>query len=295
MTHIKTIKAKIMHIWYTLRMNIHTQTYILPVELSDSRMDLILEIINTISKNPPKLVISFQKNITISPAGYAVFMCILDSATEHNVTLIFKNLDKKNHTHQKINQLNTQQSSTKGFLNIAEMNYVTSTQINWAKISSIAPEMISKIEEKFLSPLGENRLWNIQLVLNELMQNAVDHSTSERYFIYAGISNNNFEFGVLDRGVSIPSKLEAKYSEDSDQAYLEKSLQNKIGTRRNRVGGLGLFYLFENIKEEKGKLVIISRHGQLRRHFGARKIISTKAKYPLRGCWCFAKIPLVKK
>ena len=99
----------------------------------------------------------------------------------------------------------------------------------------------------------------------------------------------------LIAGVSIPSKLEGKYVETNDEVYLEKSLKVVIGTRRNRIGGVGLYYLFENIKSEGGKLVLINRNGQVRRHFGSRNIVRGKAKVPLRGTWCMARIPLEAK
>lgn len=126
------------------------------------------------------------------------------------------------------------------------------------------------------------------------MQNTVDHSTSERYFIYAGINEieNSFEFGVIDRGIGIPTKLETKYLETSDENYLKKALEFGIGTRRNRKGGMGLYYLFEILKEEKGKMVIISRNGQLRRYFNSRNIKSGSINRTLYGTWCMATISI---
>lgn len=278
-----------------MRMNISTHVIVLPMEISDTRVDVFLSILDVINSNIKAIRLDLGKNKLISPAGYSIFMCILDAASEHNTKIELIGVDYRNEVHIKLDELVVKMQDTKGFLDIAKMNFILPTRINWSRISSIAPEFIKMIEDKFAEILTEDSLWNVQLIINELMQNVVDHSTSERYFLHAGINCNDFEFGVLDLGVSIPAKLEAKYREDYDHKYIEKSLVLEVGTRRNRKGGMGLYYLFENIKNEKGKLVIISRNGQVRRHFNARTVISKKTKYPLRGTWCFARIPLEKK
>ena len=135
-------------------------------------------------------------------------------------------------------------------------------------------------------------MWDVTLIMNELMQNTVDHSTAERYYLYAGISDKNFEFGILDMGVTIPAKLETKYSLVNDKEYLTEVFQKGFGTRRDRPGGMGLYYLFENIKYLKGRLVILSRNAQVRLNFATRNYKSSDLKRRLSGTWCMANFPL---
>ena len=128
-------------------------------------------------------------------------------------------------------------------------------------------------------------LFSIQLVFNELIQNAVDHSTSERYYVYFGIVDDEVHFGILDMGVTLPAKMEQKYDAKDDIEFLELSLKEGVTTRRLRTGGLGLFHTFEMIKNLEGKFVFISREGQIRRYFSQRKIRHLKLKHVLHGTW----------
>ena len=66
--------------------------------------------------------------------------------------------------------------------------------------------------------LDEDLLFSIQLVFNELIQNAVDHSTSERYYLYFGVVKDEVHFGVLDMGITLPSKMEQKFTEQQFQS-----------------------------------------------------------------------------
>lgn len=275
-------------------MNIHTIDIEIPKSLTDERLDLMLLKLDEISQNKGCIVnFSLEKNEEISCAGYAVLMVLLDAVSEHKHKAKTSHVNVDKPIHLKLEDLASK--STDGFMMMDDMNYIANDEIIIGKVSSIAPEFIQMLEHKFLKILGEENLWSIKLIANELMQNTVDHSTSERYFVYAGVMGDDFGIGVLDRGVSIPSKLESKYFENLDQEYLEKSLEIHIGTRRNRAGGIGLYYLFENIKKVGGKLVLISRNGQIRRHFSSRNVVKGKTKVPLRGTWCMARIPLEKK
>ena len=152
-----------------------------------------------------------------------------------------------------------------------------------------------RLGEKFSSILGDELMYDCFLILNELMQNAKDHSNAERFYIYAGSWKNEFHVGVLDMGVSIPAKMEQKYSCDNDLEYLDLALKEGVSTRRQRTGGVGLSYFFHFLKRNGGKLTIISRFAQVRRYFRTRKSQKNILKHPLRGTWCFARFPLEKK
>lgn len=263
--------------------------YEMPKILDDGRLDTIIEILENI-RLKKNIELSFKNTVAISPAGHAIISTIFDVACEHNIEI--KLLDIKHHINKNIIQYSQNEKPLKGFKEISQLGLDDKNQIIYGKVSSIAPEFIQKLNQKFSNTLSEDDLFDVSLILNELMQNAVDHSTAERYFLYAGVFNNKFEFGVLDVGVSIPSKLETKYVCKNDKEYLEKSLIKGIGTRRNRTGGMGLYYLFENIKKAKGRLVLISRDAQARLNFSTRNYLYKDLKKSLYGTWCMASFPM---
>lgn len=267
----------------------------IPMYLDDGRLDGILDILRAI-KLGQDVELSFRKTERISPAGHAILFVMLDMSCEQKTKLILKDLDeKKLGIHEEILKYAQAKEPMQGFVPIGKLAIHAPKMLIYGKASSIAPEFIQMVETKFEKTLGEDRCWDVTLIINELMQNAVDHSTSERYFLYAGEYQDHFEFGILDMGVSIPAKMETKYTCSSDELYLEKAFEKEVGTRRNRPGGMGLYYLFEHVKESKGRLVIISRNAQARKNFGTRNYKSTALKTTLYGTWCMASIPLENK
>jgi hypothetical protein len=126
--------------------------------------------------------------------------------------------------------------------------------------------------ENFLARQGkvisEDRAFDLKLLFSELTQNAKDHSGSERYIVFLSVD----EIGVFDLGVSVPAKLEQKYSFVNDAEAIEFSLKEGVTTRRLRTGGFGLFYTLDLLKRNNGMLYIASRNGQIRRYLKSKKI-----------------------
>jgi anti-sigma regulatory factor (Ser/Thr protein kinase) len=259
--------------------------------MDDGRLDGYIEIISAIRAGKG-VELSFKKTKKITPAGYALLFILLDVACEQKVSFKVVDFKKSHNLHSVIMNASELNKSLNGFYNINQLNTQSSDFIVYGKSSSIAPEFIEKINQKFEKKLSEDLLWDVTLIINELMQNTVDHSTAERYYLYAGINDKNFEFGILDMGVTIPAKLETKYSLIDDKKYLSEAFTKGFGTRRDRPGGMGLFYLFENIKDLKGRLVILSRNAQVRLNFGTRNYKSSDLKKRLSGTWCMANFPL---
>lgn len=274
-------------------MNIQS-TFEMPKVINDGRVDIFLEILSII-KQGGNVHLSFEKTQEVTPAGYALLFILLDAACEQKILFKVSNIDEKLDIHPVILKASASNEVLKGFFDIKNLNIQRADLVVYGKSSSVAPEFIQMIESKFQKLLGEDFLWDVQLTFNELMQNAVDHSTAERYFLYAGKSGQNFEFGILDMGVTIPAKLETKYECKDDCEYLRKVFEEGVGTRRDRAGGLGLYYLFENVKKLKGRLVILSRDAQVRNNFGTRNYKASKLKKRLSGTWCMANIPMEKK
>ena len=263
----------------------------MPKNINDGRLDSYIEIIDSI-RSGRGIELSFKKTKEITPAGYAILFILLDVACEQKVSFKVSDFKKIFDLHPILLSTSELSGPLTGFYSIEKLNIQNSNFLIYGKSTSIAPEFIERINQKFGNKLSEDRLWDVTLIINELMQNTVDHSTSERYFLYAGISGKNFEFGILDMGVTIPAKLETKYFFENDKKYLEEVFSKGFGTRRDRSGGMGLYYLFENIKDLKGRLVILSRNAQVRLNFGTRNYKSSDLKKRLSGTWCMANIPL---
>lgn len=274
-------------------MNIQSK-FEMPKIINDGRVDTFLEILFRI-KEGHSIELSFKKTQTITPAGHALLFIILDAACEQKIFFKISDTHQKLNLHHLIYEASNPNVALRGFYDIKNLNIKRENLIVYGKSSSVAPEFIQMVESKFKDRLGEDQLWDVQLTFNELMQNTVDHSTAERYFLYAGVSDRNFEFGILDMGVTIPAKLEVKYRCKDDCEYLKKVFEEGVGTRRDRAGGLGLYYLFENVKKLKGRLVILSRDAQVRNNFGTRNYKASKLKERLSGTWCMANIPMEKK
>ncbi|HLG20068.1 MAG TPA: ATP-binding protein [Bdellovibrionota bacterium] len=168
----------------------------------------------------------------------------------------------------------------------------TNTQIASAHDSGIDLIFTQNIEDAFSKLLGEDLSYDVRTVVNELMQNTVDHSGAERYYLYAGIWENDFHVGVLDMGFTIPARLERKYRIANDVESLELALRKGIGTRQTREGGLGLSYVRDIVKRNEGRLTILSRQAQFRKYFSTRRSQRSLLKRPVDGTWVFVRFPM---
>jgi len=264
-----------------LRINIYMQTFSLPRVLGSERLDTVLSLLFSL-RDEEVIHVDWSKVQKIEPAGLAILSILFDQSIEKKCKLIHENIKpvlKKKYplilfTDEKFSQLPSPVlhdfNRPNAFLLCCQGGVDLRYKENLAR--------------SFFN-LDEDLLFSVQLVFNELIQNAVDHSTSERYYIYFGLEDDEVHFGVLDMGVSLPAKMEQKYNAIDDINYLELSLKEGISTRRQRVGGLGLFHTFHMIQGLKGKFVFISRDGQIRRYFSQRKVNRMKLKHRLNGTW----------
>ncbi|MBS1959534.1 MAG: hypothetical protein JST80_08700 [Bdellovibrionales bacterium] len=142
---------------------------------------------------------------------------------------------------------------------------------------SLKPPFFERFKE--LRPeLGE-RLYDLELLFNELTQNALDHSGSDRFLVL--LEPN--AIGVFDPGVGVRAKLAQAYSFENDLAALESALKIGVTTRTERPGGFGLYYTLDQLKKNGGYLYFASGRAQLRRYLKSKKIERKKLDPPLRG------------
>ena len=265
----------------------------LPEIIDDGRLDWALTLLHVsrqTTATPNEIRLNWSKVHGISPAGMAILCCILDTLVEqhHHVKCLFVPKEFRNipvvQNLTKLNQSNSLPSPDTNDFESADMMLKGRTSIDIL--------FRERFLEKFAAGLSEDVAYDCLLILNELMQNTVDHSTAERYYLYAGRWNMEFHVGVLDMGITIPAKMEQRYHCADDLEYLKLALKEGTTTRRRRPGGVGLSYFFNFIKRHGGKLTVMSRGAQVRRYFSTRKSQKTMLKYPLQGTWCFARFPL---
>lgn len=270
------------------------ETLFLPKTIGDGRLDTVLMLFARLKeKKGKKLILGLNWSRTqfITPAGFAILACLFDKAVEQrvwftNISLkksfadvpVLKNLDRVQDfsllPSPKIHNFENKDCLLEG----------TETGFNLS--------FIERIQNKFGEFLSEELFYSCQLIIHELMVNCVDHSAVERYYTYAGLDGREFCIGVLDTGITIPAKLERKYSAKNEVALLELAFQEGITTRTKRLGGMGLSHTLDQLKNFKGKLSILSRGAQVRRYFNRRSVIKGPLKYPVDGTWCFARFPL---
>lgn len=256
--------------------------YILPKVLGSERLDTVIAALESM-KGSENLILNWKRVTDIEPSGVAIVSILIDQAYEKNCKLT--HLDIPSSIKNKFPSL-TKNLVLKNSIPITSEHYFRDKKsFHVCCEGGLNLEYKEILISSFKNLLDEDMLFSIQLVFNELIQNAVDHSSSERYYVYFGLWDDEIHFGVLDMGVTLPSKMEQKYNATSDIEFLEMSLKEGITTRRLRSGGLGLFHTFEMIKSLEGKFVFISRNGQIRRYFSQRKSRYLKLKNTLHGTW----------
>ncbi len=266
----------------------------LPNNLGYGRLDTLLKVFFEVKKSKKKnpICLNWTNVQKISPAGYGIIACLFDYAVERGVKIdnVFLKKDLKTiPVIKNISEISQYKRLPKPIIH----NFESKELILQGQENALNTAFIQRFEEKYESLLGEDLTYSCQLILNELMQNSLDHSASERYYIYGGIwqtvKKKEIHIGVLDMGVTIPAKLEQKYIEPSDQDYLDLAVREGSTTRRSRPGGLGLFHTFEHLKNCEGTLTIVSRNAQLVRYFKNKAVRRRKLYLSLNLTWCLAR------
>lgn len=265
-------------------------TVALPAVIGDGRIDLLLKLIGCARNSRVEINLDWSKTTQISPAGLAILACLFDTFVEQKTKVENIHVPKAFRRFPIVDHL----------LGIHKYPFLPRPDIHDFEDqemivrgypAAINPLFAERVDEKFSGDLSADVRYFVRLVINELMQNSVDHGAAEGYYAYAGLWKNEFHVGLLDMGVTIPAKLQQKYQFRNDLESLELSLKKGISTRRQRLGGFGLYYFFEFMKENCGKLTMVSRGAQVRRYFRTRKSQRSLLKYPLPGTWCFARFP----
>jgi hypothetical protein len=122
------------------------------------------------------------------------------------------------------------------------------------KNPNIVKDMIQPLEMRFHGA--------IQIVLNELLTNALDHSGESACFCAAGSwgRSDAYHFTFLDLGIGIPQKLRSRYPEfETDKEALQKLLASTgLTTRINKAGGFGYGHIKDIVGGNGGRLHVFA-------------------------------------
>lgn len=267
----------------------------MPQTLGDGRLDgpvlWFHQLRNSEDKTQTKVCLDFSRLTEILPAGFAILACLFDIAIEQEAEIKCLNIPRKFKSCPVIENL----KNLKNYKTLPAPNinsFVSSNILLEGLSKGVSVFFTEKLSQHFGLKLSEDSLFCVRLLLNELMINAVDHSLAERAYLYSGIVKDEFHFGVLDMGVSIPARMKQKYTRQDDLSYLRSALEQGTTTRRARPGGIGLATTFDLVKKQKGRLTMLSGEGSLRRYFNTRKTAMGALKVPLYGTWCFVRLPI---
>ncbi len=244
--------------------------------------------------------VHWERVESIAPAGFAILACLYDTAVEQGRRLTHHGMARRFRDIPVVrNLLALSNARNLPRPDIHDQERVDSLLVG--RMSSIDPFFPDRVDERFGHLMDEALQFSVRLILNELMQNAVDHANAERYYVYAGVwptsgRGNEIHVGVLDMGVTIPAKLETKYARpNSDRSYLELAQKKGVTTRRQRPGGFGLFYALEELRDTGGQLTLVSRNAQLTHYLRHRTIQHRELTRRLRGTWCMARFPATRR
>jgi hypothetical protein len=270
-----------------------SNTFQMPKILGDGRLDTILFLLHQLGTSDDRespVTLDWNRTTQVTPAGHAILSALIDTATEYGKEIDSIDVPRWL-TRSPLFQLLGR--AKKGRLLLAPEKLSLQQPCLLSVRNAVIDQFFGqRVKERFEDRLSEDLVFGVQLIVNELMQNSVDHAAAERYYLYAGLSENEFHVGILDMGITIPAKLERKYSAKDDTLFLKLAFRKGIGTRRTREGGLGLWHIYDVVKRNRGRLVLISRNAQFRHYFETRRSQINLLKHPLLGTWCMVRFPV---
>lgn len=124
------------------------------------------------------------------------------------------------------------------------------------------------LKEEFIPKINlqmsENFDKELRLNLEEVFQNARTHGKCEYIFVCGQYfySNKKVTFTIVDLGKTIPENVKNKLqTEINDVDCIDWATKDGNSTKVGISGGIGLFQLSEFLKENEGKMQIISAYG----------------------------------
>lgn len=259
--------------------------FFLTKTISEGSTESILRIIDCILSGGKKLRLDWSEVEEITPAGAALLMCLYDLASERGVKVdsVF------------IKQAIKQWPIVARLVKCREESLISAAELNFefadGQYFCLENELPANLKPMVLDPFEHA---DLSLLVRELALNAIDHSSSERFYAYQAVYGEEICLGVLDQGVGIAAKLKNYFNFADDLDYIEAALEKGSTSRRLRQGGEGLYRVSQMVKRLNGRMAILSGEGQLRRYYANRRIDRKSTKFRVPGTWVFITMPLKK-
>lgn len=243
----------------------------------------------------PAKIIALPRLLTVGWSNKILSLC--EEAVEHDgpVTFDFSNVtwaapfglttmstvlarclnDKKETlyvppTDQKVRRYLERIGFDKHFLAGRDPQHI-STSVELKKLTGVDPgytDALVQIMDTYV-PLSVRDKFQMKLHINELMTNGFDHSRSPvGCYVCAQWyqQNKNLRISFVDAGIGIRQSLTAvkKYGEfRNDAAAIIKSVEPGVTSRVGKAGGMGLAYIRDYVKQNRGVLTIIGGHSKV--------------------------------
>lgn len=160
---------------------------ILPAAFGYGRLDTILKLLATIrAEEKTRITLDWTKVEAISPAGFAMLASLFDACVEHRSKLSSKLIKKRFReipVVKNLIEISSYDSLPKPTIHDSEQK----SSLLRGQETFLNLGFIDRFDDKFGKLLGEDLSFSCRLILNELMQNTLDHSTAERYYMYGGL------------------------------------------------------------------------------------------------------------
>lgn len=253
--------------------------------LSEASTESFLRLIDLILAGEKRIRLNWSEVEEVDPAGIALLSLVYDLACERKIKLDSVFTKKK----------------IKDCPIVSKFQEVRGDKLDHSGELCFSYEggqyfCLENAHPKELKAVGRDPFEQADIahLFRELTQNAIEHSSSERFYAYTAETEDEIRLGVLDVGVGIPAKLKNHFSHPEDLDFIESALEKGSTSRRLKEGGIGLYRVSQMVKQMKGRLVILSGEGQLRRYYANRRIDRKSTKFRTPGTWIFISIPKKK-
>ena len=128
---------------------------------------------------------------------------------------------------------------------------------------------------------------SLQMSLQEIMTNVVDHSGKNKYLICATAdkANKKIRLCIADGGMGVLRSLRNSTNYDyisDDYEAIKEATKEGVSSRLYRAG-LGLNHIKNFIKINEGQMCILSGEGKIFWKYDHGKILNQKMPIPFRG------------
>lgn len=189
----------------------------------------------------------------------SIFYGILKNNNELSVQSINKSIGRVLHKNGFLESFGVSKSIEDTYdSTIKYTRFIPDDKINFQKY--LKEVFIPKIKLKMTDDFTKE----LRLNLEEVFQNARTHGKCEHIFVCGQYFylNKSVKFTIVDLGKTIPDNVRNKLGHQiDDKNCIDWATKEGHSTKTDTSGGIGLYQLSEFLKENEGKLQIVSSYG----------------------------------